>query len=596
MFFRVKKAGPRNYLQIVQNYWDKEKKKSRQRVLATLGRQEQLCADGGFDSLIKSAERFTDKLLILSEHQKGETTRISTRKLGSTLIFQRLWKESGCEKVIKGLLAQRHFEFDVEKAVFLSVLHRIFESGSDRQCALWQKDYHLEDQEAQGEPGDQGEQGELKLHHFYRAMTWLGETLWDQKEQGQGDEISFSRRCTKDKIEEKLFSLRRDLFSSLEIFFFDTTSIYFEGEGGEYLGEYGHSKDHRPDRKQVVVGVVLDNEGHPVCCEIWPGNATDVKSLAPVISRLKKRFGITQLCIVADRGMVSNEVVEWLESENWFYILGMRMKNLKEVRDVVLSRSGRYKNVEEKSGGNDGNGGNGGPKIEAKSKLKSDSDDDDENKNENDSTLKVKEVWEGERRYIVCLNPEQASKDAYDREAIVKALELQLQRGDKSLVGNKGFRRYIKSTNTFQIDREKIKQESRYDGKWVLRTNTELDSAQVAIKYKELWMVEQIFRSMKSLLSTRPIYHKSTEAIKGHIFCSFLAILLIKELRRKMDDKGLKLKYEWKQILQSLNKLEEIKIEKEGKRFLLINDVTKCSRDIFAAVGVAIPPTFRQVD
>ena len=565
MFFRVKKSGPRHYLQIVQNYWDKEKKKSRQRVLATLGRKEQLCANGGFDSLIKSAERFTDKLLILSAHEKGETTRISTRKLGSTLVFQRLWKESGCEKIIKGLLAQRYFEFDVEKAVFLSVLHRLFESGSDRQCALWQKGYHLEDH------------GELKLHHFYRAMTWLGETLWDQKE--QGDEIPFSRRCTKDKIEEKLFSLNRDLFSSLEIFFFDTTSIYFEGEGGEYLGEYGHSKEHRPDRKQVVVGVVLDNEGHPVCCEIWPGNATDVKSLAPVITRLKKRFGITQLCIVADRGMVSNEVLEWLESEDWLYILGMRMKNLKEVRDAVLSRGGRYKNVEEKSKGN----------RDMKVEAKSDSDED-----EDDSTLKVKEVWEGERRYIVCLNPEQARKDAHDREAIVKALEAHLQKGDKSLVGNKGFRRYIKSSNTFQIDGEKIKQESRYDGKWVLRTNTDLDSGQVALKYKELWMVEQIFRSMKSLLSTRPIYHKSTEAIKGHIFCSFLAILLIKELRRKMDVKGLK--YEWNEILQALNRLEEIKIEKDGKRFLLINDVTKCSREIFTAVGVAIPPAFRQVD
>ncbi|MGD2089324.1 MAG: IS1634 family transposase [Candidatus Aminicenantes bacterium] len=572
MFFRVKKAGPRHYLQIVQNYWDKEKKKSRQRVLATLGRQDQLCANGRFDSLIKSAERFTDKLLILSEHEKGETTRISTRKLGSTLVFQRLWKESGCEKIIKGLLAQRHFEFDVEKAVFLSVLHRLFESDSDRHCALWQKDYHLEDQ------GEEGQQGELKLHHFYRAMMWLGESLWGEKE--QGDEIAFSRRCTKDKIEEKLFSLRRDLFSSLEIFFFDTTSIYFEGDGGEYLGEYGHSKDHRPDRKQVVVGVVLDNEGHPVCCEIWPGNATDVKSLAPVITRLRKRFGITQLCIVADRGMVSNEVVEWLESEGWFYILGMRMKNLKEVRDAVLSRGGRYKNVEERSEANRDK------KVEAEwDSVENDADS---------TTLKVKEVWEGDRRYIVCLNGEQACKDAHDREAIVKALEAQLQKGDKSLVGNKGFRRYLKSSNSFQIDREKIKQESRYDGKWVLRTNTDLDSGQVALKYKELWMVEQIFRSMKSLLSTRPIYHKSTEAIKGHIFCSFLAILLIKELGRKMDAKGLK--YEWNEILQSLNKLEEIKIEKEGKRFLLINDVSKCSREIFAAVGVSIPPAFRQVD
>ena len=115
------------------------------------------------------------------------------------------------------------------------------------------------------------------LHHFYRAMAFLGDTLEDQS-----GETPFAPRCTKDLIEEKLFVRRRNLFTELEIVFSDTTSIYFEGEGGDQIGEYGNSKDHRPDRKQMVVGVVLDNRGFPVFCKMWPGNTADVKSLMPV--------------------------------------------------------------------------------------------------------------------------------------------------------------------------------------------------------------------------------------------------------------------------------------------------------------------------
>jgi Transposase len=114
-------------------------------------------------------------------------------------------------------------------------------------------------------------------------------------------------RCTKDRIEEGLFQRRRDLFSQLQVVFFDTTSIYFEGEGGEELGRYGHSKDHRPDLHQMVVGAVLDGDGRPICCEMWPGNTTDVKTLIPVVDGLYRRFGIVKVCIVADRGMISRD-------------------------------------------------------------------------------------------------------------------------------------------------------------------------------------------------------------------------------------------------------------------------------------------------
>ena len=146
---------------------------------------------------------------------------------------------------------------------------------------------------------------DLELHHLYRAMAWLGEVLPKDQQDGA---TPFAPRTNKDRIEEALFARRRDLFSDLEIVFFDTTSIYFEGEGGETLGQRGHSKDHRPDlKKQMVVGMVLDRNGNPVCSELWPGNTADVKSLAPIVDRLQSRFGIGSVCIVADRGMISAE-------------------------------------------------------------------------------------------------------------------------------------------------------------------------------------------------------------------------------------------------------------------------------------------------
>jgi hypothetical protein len=173
------------------------------------------------------------------------------------------------------------------------------------------------------------------------------------------------------------------------------------------------------------------------------------------------------------------------------------------------------------------------------------------------SPLKVKEVWVEERRYIVCLNEDQRSKEALEREAIVRALREQLKRGDKSLVGNKGYRRYLKSQGArFAIDEQKIIEEARYDGKWVLRTNTDLSAAEVALKYKQLWMVEEIFRSAKSLLETRPIFHKCDDTIRGHVFCSFLALVLRKELQARLEAAGSEL--EWAEVMADLEALEDV--------------------------------------
>jgi len=380
----------------------------------------------------------------------------------------------------------------------------------------------------------------------------------------------FSPRCTKDLIEEELFARRRNLFNGLDLVFFDTTSIYFEGNGGSTLGRHGHSKDHRPDLRQLVVGMVLDHTGYPVCAEIWPGNTADVSSLIPVAKRLKKRFGVGQVCVVADRGMVSKATKKTLEEMGWFYILGARMRGEKEVRDIVLADDA--------------------PFTEITGERK---------KSKDPAPLRVKDVKVGDARYVVCLNEEEARKDRHDREAILASLSEALKRGDKALVGNKGYRRYLSGgEKSFAIDWAKAEEDARYDGKWVLSTNTALPAEEVARKYKQLLMVEDIFRQSKTLLETRPVFHKCDETIRGHVWCAFLALTLRKELRDRLEQsrKEDEVRLEWADIIQGLEALGEAEISTGGKRYMMRTEAKKAAIRAFSAVGMALPPVIRAIE
>jgi len=545
MFARVKKSGKYQYLQLVENR--KEQGRVKQQVIATLGRMDELSAKGRVETLIRSLSRFSEQAMLIITGKSD--VALEAKKIGPSLIFERLWQQTGIGAAIRKQAAERKFEFDVERAVFLTVLHRLLVSGSDRFCDRWHQDYVIKGV------------GGIELQHLYRAMGFLGEALADQSQA-----TDLAARCTKDCIEEEIFFHRRDLFSGLDLVFFDTTSLYFEGAGGDSIGQRGFSKDHRPDLKQMVLGVVIDDKGLPICCEMWPGNTADVKSLLPVVESLRKRFAIRSFCIVADRGMISAETLLQLESPEspLPYILGVRMRKLKAMAEV-LSRAGRFREVHP-----DGKG----PK--------------------DPSPLSVKQVLHNGDRYIVCFNPRQARKDAQQREQILSALSEQLKQGAKSLVGNKGFRRYLKiDKGAARIDAAKVRADARYDGKWVLRTNTELSAEQVALKYKQLWQVERVFRDVKSLLITRPIFHQRDRTIRGHVFCSFLALVLRKELDRCLEQAGLRL--EWAEIKQDLKALQTVTIEESGKRFAIRSQCQGVCGKIFQAVGVALPPTIREL-
>ncbi|HEX8568356.1 MAG TPA: IS1634 family transposase [Caulobacteraceae bacterium] len=547
MFVREKHINGYTYLYLVETV--REDGRAKQRIIKNLGRKEVVVASGGLERLAASVARYAERAMVLSQLEAGTPDRLACRRIGAPLLFGRLWEQTGCRAVLEELLGGRGFEFPVERAVFATVLHRIMVSGSDRACEKWLADYDL--------PGIGG----LALHQPYRAMAWLGEELPPDQQAGA---TPFAPRTVKDLVEERLFARRRDLFAELSVVFMDTTSLSFTGAGGECLGERGYSKDHRPDLMQMVLGVVVDAEGQPVCSEMWPGNTADVSVLLPVIDRLRGRFAIGRVCVVADRGMLSAATIAALEERGLEYVLGARERSDTLVRQVVLADSRPFT-----------------PLCIPRAAGK-------------ETQLRVKEVTAEGRRYVACRNEAEAAKDAADRRAVVEALDRQLQRGDKALIGNSAFRRYLRRAGkgqAFEIDPGKLADEARYDGVFVLRTNAQITPLQAVLRYRDLLQVEDLFRTAKALMRTRPIHHSSDAAIRGHVFCSFLALVLRKELDARCRKAGFR--PEWGDVLLDLDRLQEVEITKDGRRMTLRTPATGVAGPLFKATGIALPPNIR---
>jgi hypothetical protein len=538
MFVRVKKIGPYEYLYLVENA--REGGRHVQRVIKALGRRDVIENSDLLDGLIASAARHSRRSIVLSSFYRGELAELRRRSIGADLVFGRLWQEVGCRDVLHSLLADRAFGFDLERAIYLTVLHRLMVSGSDRHAHAWQRRQRVCGVEA------------LTLKQAYKAMAWLGE----EAEPG---------RSMTDVIEEALYRHRQPLLGELSVAFFDTTSLYFEGDGGATLGQRGFSKDYRPQLHQVVLGIVLDGDDRPIASFLWPGNTADVTSLLPVVERLRTRFGVGQACVVADRGMISAATIAALEKQGIGYILGVRERSTSEVRGTVLDDDG----------------------VAVPLTIP-------HQKGETD--LAIKDVKIAERRYVGCRNHEQAAKDAETRAALLAGLERKLAQGDKALVGNAGYRRFLADPEGkgFTVDPAKVEADARFDGVFVLRTNTKLTALQVVLRYRNLLAVEQSFLAAKTLLATRPIFHRTDAAIRGHIFCTFLALVLRKELMDRLEARRLPLP-EWQRVVDDLADLSEVEVEQDGRRALLRTAAGATIDPLCRAVGITLPPVFQEL-
>lgn len=488
----------------------------RQRVLCTLGRLERL-QEGGLDALIQGLSKFSKNLEIIRASQ--DLVADWSKEYGVVLVFRKLWEELKMEQTLRGHLKFHRYKSEIGEAIFALVLNRILEPCSKRRAELWLEEVY--------EPRFSG----LKLQHFYRCLDFLDEH--------------------KPEIEEELFGEVKDLFNlELDVVFYDTTSVYFEGEGPEGLAQKGYSKDKRPDLNQILIGVLMTKEGIPIGCEIFPGNCYDGSTLKYALEVLSKRFHLKRVIFVGDRAMVSQENLSYLDDFGYEYILGVRMRKLRDVNKEVLGRAERYHQV-------------------------------------NDS-LWVKEVKVGEVGYVLCFNPEEAKRDAEERKVIVDNLEEKIKSGSLKKVLKGDAQRYLKlEKERFSLNYEKIEKEARYDGKYVLRTNTKLSAEKVALAYKNLWLVENTFRNLKDILKIRPIFLWTPARVKGHVFVCFLAFLLTVTLQKKLLQIAIKESL-WN-ILTDVRKVKAVLLRVKNEPYLVRTELKGMAHLAFKAVGLSPP-------
>lgn len=524
MFVRVKRSVQKGvtyeYLQIAESY--RIHGKPRQRVLATLGRRDQLQTFSNIDSLIQSLGKFSEKFRVVETVRTQNVAARLSKAWGPALVFRRLWEEQGLPEILSALVQDRKFGFDVERVAFAMSLQRLCSPGSDLRGSGW-----LETVEAPGFSS-------IALQHLYRTNAFLAEI--------------------REELEKALFARDRDLFSqTLDLVFLDTTSVYvYRAEETEWR-KRGFSRDRRPDLPQLVLAVAVDRKGWPVSWEVFPGHTADPVAFKAMVTKMRQRFRIGRIVVVADRGMMSEKAVDLLTSgeTSFDYILGCRMRKQKKVGEEVLARAGRYQEVT--------------------------------------SNLKVKEVRVGDERYVVCLNEEEARKDEAAREAIIERLQEKLSRGEaKSLLANRGYARYLKmSKEAVRINEEAVRAEARFDGKYVLRTNTDFEAAEVARTYKSLWRVERTFRETKSTLEVRPIFHQNDETTIGHIVAGFLALRLEVDMQRRMEEKEMDVS--WPNLMRDLGQVQAVRVELDGKTYILRTDLQGSAHQGFQAAGVRPP-------
>ena len=475
MFIRVKRGGnrvhPHDYLQIVESYRDGSS--VRQRVIATLGRLDQLRADGQLDGLIKSLCRFSEALRVIETSGKPDINSCSAKPWGPALVFGRLWERQGIAGILRGLVEGRRLEFDLERVSFALSLQRLMEPGSDLQGSRWVRTV-----EALGFE-------KIELQHLYRGVG----LLLDLRE----------------SLERKLYLQDRNLFNQiLDLVFIDTTSMYMYRDMETPLWRRGHSRDHRPDLPQVILAIVVDQQRWPIAWEVMPGNRADGKAFQELVGLLRGRFQIRRVIVVTDRGMVSKKNLELLteDLESPFeYIVGCRMRKQKEVTEEVLSRGGRYHEVSQKLKVKE---------VGVKGRryvICFNEEEAKKDKAARDSMVRALEekLVKGGPKVLV-------GNRGYARF-------LKTRRG------------------AWEINYETVKKDERLDGKFVLRTTTKLPAEEVAQAYKGLWRVERTFREQKSTLEVRPIYHQRDRQCVGHIMASFLALRLEVDLQRALDER-----------------------------------------------------------
>ena len=539
---RTNKDGSKvTYVQLAHNVWDPKARCAKAEVVHTFGRTDALDVEA-LKRLAKSICRFLspeDAIAVRGALGDGHPLEfVRSAPMGGAYLLRRLWEQVGIPKLLARSLKNRSFSSPIEWALFAMVANRALAPASKRGVEEWVKG-----DVALGNPEP------IALQHLYRAM----DILLEQRE----------------LINREIFFSVADLLNlEVDLLFFDTTSTYIErDEEDEGLVRYGHSKDSRPDLPQVVIGLAVTKEGIPVRSWVLPGNTQDVKTIETVKKDLSG-WKLSRCVWVADRGMNSEENRRILQTAGGHYILGEKLRDDQTVHKEVLSRKGRYKIVRD--------------------------------------SLQVKEVTVGDgerrRRFVLVYNPGEAQKDRATREKNISRLEETIAalkdegkahgKNVCALLTHRSLGRYLRQqkNGALVVDRGKIAEEARLDGKYILSTSDDSLSAEdVALGYKQLLEVERAFRTLKTTLELRPLYHHKDDRIASHVFICFLALLLVRIAERKTGTT-------WDRIRSSMERLHLGEFSSKDGRVLQCTEPTPEQLNLLKQLKIPPPIKVQKMD
>ncbi len=456
-------GNPARYAQIVESFRD-DQGRVRKRVLLSLGRVDQLDREQ-IGRLVTALSRYLETGEVPPGGRVGQV-----RDYGVGYVADALWRRLDLPKFFSKQLRSRKYEAPVERAIFAMVAHRMVDPSSKRACWDWlQNDAWL--------PQSRG----ITLQHLYRAMDFLDE-------------------CH-EPLEAALYLHRRSLFDKVQLVYYDTTSTYFEcdepGDEPEMYGlrQKGYSRDLRPDRRQIVIGLAVDQNGLPIASDVHSGETSDSVTVVPMLTRLRS-LGLSRVVWVADRGMASEVNLSSVRAARLHYVVGIRLRAAEDLRAAITADQTAYRNAAE--------------------------------------GLLVKDVLLGDRRMVVCFSPESAARDLKLRTGAIDRMRPVLEHvnagADAEAITAHGlYRRFVAlgSDGKFHLDKQKLEREAQCDGTFVLEvSDDDMTAEAAALAYKGLLRVEQSFRALKHGVDVRPVYHRLDKRIRAHVSLCMLAYLL----------------------------------------------------------------------
>ena len=522
------------YVQLAHNVRHPEKGYAKAEVVYSFGRRDQLDV-AALKRLVNSLCRFLDPEDALKlQNQSGSLKFVTSKPYGGAYLLKHLWGRLNIKSCFEQALKNREFTAPIAEALFAMVANRALAPASKLAVEEWAAhDVYLENEQ------------QLQVQHLYRGMDFLLEH--------------------QEAIQKEIFWSTANLLNlSVDLIFFDTTNTYFEIDdpGVSELKAYGKSKQKRDDLPQVTIGLAVTREGIPIRCWVLPGNQHDAKCVDQVQKDLND-WQLNRVIWVMDRGMTSDENRRLLQRAGGHYILGEKLRG-NELNREVLGRGGRFKEIED--------------------------------------NLQVKEVMVSQgsknRRFVIVYNPEQAEYDRQTRERVLERLRNELEAlGPKQgkakcrLLNNQSMGRYLKElkNGNLKINQAKVKEEEKLDGKYLLSTSdNSLSAVEIALGYKQLFTVERAFRTLKSSLSLRPVYHTRDDRIRSHVLLCWLALLLVRVAEVETGQS-------WNKIKTSMERLHLGEFINKDGRILQRTELTKEQRNILKKLKIPYPKTFKKI-